>query len=417
MSLKPLEVKTVNIATKAVTSEKIADNAIETRHIKNGAVTADKLTIMPAGRPLTPGLETSEIKDGAITSGKIAPNAVTSDHIAANAVATEDIKDGAITREKIRDGSVTKEKMADGIIGTAEIIDGSITAAKLATNSVTNAKIATNAITKAKMADNSVGYAEIASQSLEPKGIKTISGAPATEGQIPVADLSQGNQWWFRWVTPGAAARPLTPPLTSAELGTGSVESDKIAAGAVASSQLAVDSVSSEKLQANAVTSAKIEANAVVTEKLQDGCVTQEKLAPGVGGDRFVWGAEGQSGNPRASADVMYLTDISSPISYTPLDLSPWVPAGAKGVLLQIGIFNQAFTSGRAFFRVRTNIDQRDAIGVGLVPGGFSQNANAGLVPLVVGTGPRTVEYALESVGGPWVGTLTLYVTVVGYIL
>ena len=71
-------------------------------------------------------------------------------------------------------------------------------------------------------------------------------------------------------------------------------------------------------------------------------------------------------------------------------------------------------TSGRAFFRVRTNVDQRDALGVGLIPGQFSQAANAGLVPI---TSARTIEYALESVGGPWVGTLTLYVTVVGYIV
>jgi len=69
------------------------------------------------------------------------------------------------------------------------------------------------------------------------------------------------------------------------------------------------------------------------------------------------------------------------------------------------------------FFRVRTNVDQQDSIGVGMIPGQSSQAANAGLVPLVVGAGPRTIEYALESVGGPWVGTFTLYITVVGYIM
>ena len=114
---------------------------------------------------------------------------------------------------------------------------------------------------------------------------------------------------------------------------------------------------------------------------------------------------------------MLYLTDVAADIPYTAFDLSPWIPATAKGVLLQLGVFNQAFTSGRAFFRVRTNVDQRDALGVGLIPGQFSQAANAGLVPLVVGAGPRTIEYALESVGGPWVGTLTLYMTVIGYVV
>jgi hypothetical protein len=166
MSLKPLEVKTVNIATKAVTSEKIADNAIETRHIKEGTVTPDKLTITPVVRPLTPALDTSEIKDAAITSAKIAPNAITTDHIAANSVATDDIKDGAITKEKIRDGAITKEKMADGIIGTAEIIDGSITAAKLATNSVTQSKIAANSVGASEIIAGAVGASELANNAV-----------------------------------------------------------------------------------------------------------------------------------------------------------------------------------------------------------------------------------------------------------
>jgi hypothetical protein len=359
--LKPLEVKTVNIATKAVTSDKIADNAIETRHIKNGAVTADKLTIMPAGRPLTPGLETSEIKDGAITSGKIAPNAVTTDHIASNAVANDDIKDGAISTAKIRDGAVTKEKMADGIIGTAEIIDGSITAAKLATNSVTNAKIATNAITKAKMADNSVGYAEIASQSLEPKGIKTISGLPATEGQIPVADLSQGNQWWFKWVTPGAAARPLTPPIATDEIG--------------------------------------------------NAQVTQAKLAPDVQmGDRFVF--------LPMSVEAFYLAGQSASIDWTVADLSPWIPAGAKAALVQIGMFTESTTSGaRADMRLRANEEQREALGI-TNKGPSQVDFNFGIVPITtVPTGrqaARTVDYRMDVNG---VITVTFWITVIGYVI
>ncbi|MEW6027758.1 MAG: hypothetical protein AB1599_10770 [Planctomycetota bacterium] len=123
-----------------------------------------------------------------------------------------------------------------------------------------------------------------------------------------MADLSQGNQWWFRWAN--VASRPLTPPLESAEIAS--------------------------------------------------GAVTQEKLAPGVGGDRFTF--------LTPSVEALYLTDISADIPYTTLDLSPWVPAQAKAVILQLGIFNQSFANGRAFFRVRTNADQCDALGVGVVP-------------------------------------------------
>jgi len=50
-----------------------------------------------------------------------------------------------------------------------------------------------------------------------------------------------------------------------------------------------------------------------------------------------------------------------------------------------------------------------------MMVGSNSMVANQGIVPLVVGT--PSIEYALESVGGPWVATLTLYITVVGYIV
>jgi hypothetical protein len=199
----------------------------------------------------------------------------------------------------------------------------------------------------------------------------------------------------------------------------GTIGTAEIIDGSVTAVKLATNSVTQSKIAANAIGSSEIAANAVGTSEIANGAVTAAKLDPAIvlGGDRFVWGAEGQTGNPRASADVLYLTDISADIPYTVFDLSAWIPANAKGVILQLGMFNQAFTSGRAFFRVRTNADQRDALGLGNMVGANSQVANQGIVPLVVGTGPRTIEYALESVGGPWVGTLTLYVTVVGYIV
>ena len=74
-----------------------------------------------------------------------------------------------------------------------------------------------------------------------------------------------------------------------------------------------------------------------------------------------------------------------------------------------------AWQSSRAFFRVRTNETQRDALGLGMMVGSNSMVANQGIVPLT--TDARTIEYALESVGGPWVATFTLYITVVGYII
>ncbi|MEW6026815.1 MAG: hypothetical protein AB1599_05950 [Planctomycetota bacterium] len=366
------QVTTPSIVEGAVTEEKIADNAVTSAKIKDETITGADIG---AGQ-----VQTQDIADGAVTQAKLGPD-VSIVPLADNSVSTAKIQDNAVVEQKIANGAVTSDKLPSGAVTSLKIADGAVVGSKLATNSVTAPKIAPNA----------VGYSELAPQSLEPRSIKTLSGAPATEGQVPVADLSQGNQWWFRWAS--VATRPLTPAIASEEIAAGAVTQEKLGANAVGSSQLAVDSVS--------------------TEKIQNGAVTQEKLASGVGGDRFVFGTLLTG---FTSADVLYLTNISADIPYTPFDLSPWVPAQAKAVILQLGMFNQAFISGRAFFRVRTNTDQRDALGLGNMVGANSQVANQGIVPLVVGTGPRTIEYTLESVGGPWVGTLTLWVTVVGYI-
>ncbi|MEW6027115.1 MAG: hypothetical protein AB1599_07470 [Planctomycetota bacterium] len=287
---------------------------------------------------------------------------VTSPLIVPEAVTEEKIADNAVTSRKIKDDEVKSVDIGPGQVRTEDIADGAVTLAKLGGDvsviplmdgSVTNTKLATDAVTSDKIAAGAVGSSQLAVGSVE--SIKIKDGA-----------------------------------VTNAKIATNTITAGKIAAGAVNSSELAVDSVT--------------------TPKIANGAVTAEKLAPGVGGGDTLTFLP-------TSVEALYLTDITADIPYTALDLSAYVPAQAKAVILQLGIFNQAFTSGRAFFRVRTNTDQRDALGLGLIPGQNSQTANQGIVPLVVGTEPRTVEYALESVGGPWIGTLTLYITVVGYIV
>ena len=312
-----------------------------------------------------------------------------------NEVKTSNIATYAVTTSKIAKSAVTTDKIADSAVNSAKLQEECVTTNKIGDLAITNDKIADRTITQDKLV-------------------------------LPI-------------VPPSPITRPISPQVESAEIKDGAivrakiavnaVESDnirdlnvtsgKLASSAVTNAKIADNAVTQSKIASNSVGASEIQANAIGTTEIANWAVTAAKLDPAIvlGGDRFVLGAEGQSGIPRSSADVLYLTDISADIPYTTFDLSPWIPANAKGVLLQIGIFNQAFTSGRAFFRVRTNSDQRDSMGVGMIPGQFSQAANGGIVPLVVGTGPRTIEYALESVGGPWVGTLTLYITVVGYIM
>lgn len=73
----------------------------------------------------------STLKDGSVTTAKLASNAVTS--------------------LKIADYAVTAAKLADGSVTTAKIADVNVTAAKLADRSVTTAKIAIGSVTEEKL--------------------------------------------------------------------------------------------------------------------------------------------------------------------------------------------------------------------------------------------------------------------------
>lgn len=78
----------------------------------------------------------NDLKDGSITSSKLAKYAV--------------------TKSKLANNSVTGSKIPDNCIGTSKIEDGAITSSKLASNSITNDKIPDNCIVTAKLDDDSV---------------------------------------------------------------------------------------------------------------------------------------------------------------------------------------------------------------------------------------------------------------------
>ncbi|MFH0888898.1 MAG: hypothetical protein V1871_06795 [Planctomycetota bacterium] len=225
MSLKPLEVKTENIASYAVTGSKLAPNSVGTDKINDSAV------------------KTAKIADKQVTGDKIADRAVTTDKIVDNAITSSKIADGAVTRTKISDGvlnrpftppiesveigdnAVTETKLRNNAVTTDKIKDSAVTSAKIVDGAVTTAKIATSAVTKIKLASNSVGYLEIINGSVEPEKIRAIN-TPAV-GNVPV--FSTPDQ--FEWIAPGGGGvtRPLTPPIATGEIADSAVTKSKLA--------------------------------------------------------------------------------------------------------------------------------------------------------------------------------------------
>ena len=76
----------------------------------------------------------ADIKDGAITTAKIARNAVTSDMIASSAITTGKIARNAVTSDTIASSAITTGKIARNAVSSDSIANGAITEDKLATD-------------------------------------------------------------------------------------------------------------------------------------------------------------------------------------------------------------------------------------------------------------------------------------------
>lgn len=78
-----------------------------------------------------PNIKSQNIPSLAITTDKLAPNAVTAGKIGNYEVSTLKIAPNAVTEPKIASGAVTTTKIADNAITANKIADGEVTRAKL----------------------------------------------------------------------------------------------------------------------------------------------------------------------------------------------------------------------------------------------------------------------------------------------
>jgi len=146
------------------------NQTIQTSDLKDGAITSAKIldgTIV-AGDLASDSVTTAKIADNAVTMAKLASGtlpsdiAVNSDNITNLSVATADIANDAVTGAKIADDSINSEHYVDGSIDTAHIADSQVTTAKLANTNVTDAKLASNSVTTSKITDANVTTVKIA---------------------------------------------------------------------------------------------------------------------------------------------------------------------------------------------------------------------------------------------------------------
>jgi hypothetical protein len=246
-------ITTIKIANNAITNTKIIDGAVVAGKIANAAVVADNIVngAIVAGKLGVNAVVAGNIVDGAIVAGKlavdavgsgnIADNAVVAGNIAANAVVAGNIVDGAIVAGKLGNNAVTAGSIAADAVTADKILANSITADKINANAVNADKIAANAVTAVKIQANAVNADKIAANAIT---------AVKIEADAITTDKIEAN----------------------------AVNAGKIAANAVTADKIQANAVIADKIQANAITSVKIATDAVIADKIQANAVTTSKL-------------------------------------------------------------------------------------------------------------------------------------------
>jgi len=145
---------------------------------------------------------TGALKDGDVTTAKLAADSVTSAKIANDVVDSEHIAAGALDTEHIASGTgfqVSTNNIVDGSVTTAKITDANVTTAKIAADAINHTKIADDSIGAEHIIDSSVTTAKIADQGVTlaklPHGTSSNNGKflRANNGADPTFETIGGG--------------------------------------------------------------------------------------------------------------------------------------------------------------------------------------------------------------------------------
>ena len=175
--IKDSAISTAKLGADAVTGAKIADDSINSEHYVDGSI------------------DTAHIADSQVTTAKLASDAVTTVKITDLNVTTAKIAADAVTNAKIADDSIDSEHYVDGSIDTAHIADGQVTHVKLANDAVDGDNIADDSINSEHYVDGSIDTAHIASAQITDAKLATnaVTTGKITDANVTTVKIADSN--------------------------------------------------------------------------------------------------------------------------------------------------------------------------------------------------------------------------------
>lgn len=176
--IKDGSITTSKLADHSVTWEKLGiDVRDDVNGLEDRIAELEENAVIKEGSITTEKLAngavtTDKIRDLAITSTKIASESITNAHLTYCAVKAENLDTNSVFEDRIVDDAVTSNKIKNGSITTSKIADYTVTGAKLVDYCVTTDKIKDYNVTEAKIATGAVSKNKLAEDSVTSSKIK-----------------------------------------------------------------------------------------------------------------------------------------------------------------------------------------------------------------------------------------------------